>query len=137
MADFLSIQLIAPIPKTLVDVPKVLGAVRRQQALVAGQVVARGKRYPPERPNQQYVRTGDLGRSWHIRTLSDGVLIYNDAIDTRRRGAKFYANYVFGFDDDGTGQSIWHQGRWPTIGQLANRSLHARQIQDAINSALA
>lgn len=66
--------------------------------------------YPPERPNQLYVRTGNLGASWRVERTEDGYTIRNDA---RRKGRR-YARYVVG-DAYGLGQAWMHAGRWPVF----------------------
>lgn len=127
--------------RNLLDVPKVVRAIQTAQNLYAGQIVNRGRHYPPERPNQEYVRTYELKRRWRVvpsRRVGDRmeVDILNEATDTKRRTPRQYAGYVFGFDDKGTGQSAYHVGRWPTKRQLANRESYRQQVQNAINRAL-
>lgn len=65
--------------------------------------------YPPELPNSDYERTGELGRSWdvaleNVRGFNAELIISNDATDPR---GKQYAAYVIG-----DLQAPIHQGRW-------------------------
>ena len=82
------------------------------------------KPYPPERPRQRYVRTGQLGRSWGARRSPGGATIFNN---------RPYARYVVG-DDKGKGQAWMHAGRWwlaadvirderPTLGSMLKNKL--------------
>lgn len=119
------------------DSRKYLVAIQRTQNLFAGQVINRARHYPPERPNQQYRRTFNLRTGWKVRPsrpVGDDfeVVIYNDAVDTNRRSPKEYAGYVYGFNLQGQGQSIWHVGRWPILGRLADMQSYYRQMQNAI-----
>lgn len=84
--------------------------------------VTQMKRYPPTRPNQQYVRTGTLGRSWSVRPItrtssgwrvvigSNGMISpYNRRVQQRDMQANI------------------HRGRWQTAETVAEQS--ASQIQ--------
>lgn len=128
----------------LVNIEAVLRGIQRAQNLYAGQVIHRGQHYPPERPNQKYVRSQQrhhIKNSWKVipsRRVGDTqeVSIINIATDSRRRAPKQYAVYVFGFDALGTGQSIWHVGRWPIQGKLLNVDSYHQQIHNAIERAI-
>lgn len=138
MVDFqLRVESIAP-SGPFININKILQAVQRTQNLHAGQVLNRARQYPPERPNQQYERTYTLRDSWkHIPSKRVGdnfeAVIYNDATDSYGRQ---YANYVYGFDDQGTGQSAYHVGRWPTRSKLVQLDSYQRQVQNAIERAI-
>lgn len=125
----------------IVDINAVLRAVQQAQNLFAGQVIKRGQNYPPERPNQKYKRTDGIKHGWKVipsKRVGDNqeVVITNTATDRRRKRPKQYAGYVFGFDDAGTGQSVWHVGRWPKKGQLLNVESYRQQMQNAIDRAI-
>ena len=64
--------------------------------------------YPPELPNQRYVRTGRLGRSWQHNRLGQSHLVIRNAASDKGR---IYSRYVVGWDT-GKGQARIHQGRW-------------------------
>lgn len=126
------------VKKGIVNTQEMLRAVQRTQNLVAGQVIRRGQQYPAERPNQKYIRTFKLKESWRVvpsRQSGDRFVcdVVNDATDTKRKTPKKYAGYVFGTNDAGRGQSVYHVGRWPTVGQLANRESYRQQVQNAVN----
>lgn len=123
------------------DVNAILRSLQQAQNLYAGQVIRRGRNYPPERPNQKYKRTLKLKREWHIqpsRRVGDSmeVSITNTATDTARKRPKQYAGFVFGFDVTGKGQSSYHVGRWPTQAGLINVESYQRQMQNAIDRAV-
>jgi hypothetical protein len=71
--------------------------------------------YPPERPNQKYIRTGAYGRSWNI-TTDKGAKSYT----LKSSGVK-YARYVGGYAD-GTGQAMVHAGRWALLQAAMQRA---------------
>jgi hypothetical protein len=69
----------------------------------------KGTPYPPKRPRQTYVRTGQLANRWKIeRHGFSRVSIMNEAVG--RRGQR-YTTYVVG-DSQGGGQAWMHRGRW-------------------------
>lgn len=68
----------------------------------------RAKPYPPELPNQRYVRTGRFGRSWTHRRVADSALAIRNAAAQRGR---YYARYVTA-GENATGQARIHQNRW-------------------------
>jgi len=74
--------------------------------------------YPRERPNQKYVRTGNLGASWRVVKLQDGYRVENDASNRGRR----YARFVVG-DAYGTGQAWMHAGRWQRFRDVVEEEL--------------
>lgn len=126
------------------NVNAILRSVQQAQNLYAGQVVRRGQNYPPERPNQKYVRSlqpKHIKNSWKVtpsRRVGDAqeVTIINEATDTARKRPKRYAGYVFGFDTLGTGQSWFHVSRWPKQSGLINVESYQRQMQAAIDRAV-
>lgn len=63
--------------------------------------------YPPELPNQKYIRTGTYYRSFKLRPNGTGYTLSSDAVQKGRH----YTPYVGGAAD-GTGQAIIHVGRW-------------------------
>lgn len=65
--------------------------------------------YPPMRPNQKYVRTGQLANRWATKKRGPSRwAIVNNA--TGKRGQQ-YPTYVVG-DATGGGQAWMHRGRW-------------------------
>ena len=74
--------------------------------------------YPPELPDQKYIRTGDYGNSWRI-VSNDGLsyTLRSDGVD--------YAHWVGGYSD-GTGQALIHAFRWTRLSDAMQRA--ARQF---------
>lgn len=83
-------------------------------------VVRQMQTYPPERPGQQYVRTGRLFYSWKVEEIPNGYALENRA---SRRGRE-YAGYVIG-DAYGGGQAWMHVGRWETLRDVTKEQLRA------------
>ena len=90
--------------------PKAEALVNEVQSWLDGEAQRlQGKAYPPERPNQRYVRTGNLARSWTSKILSS---------QATSKALKFlvllnratYARYVV----DKARQAWMHRGRWWT-----------------------
>ena len=75
--------------------------------------------YPGERPNQRYVRTGNLGASWRVDRLDDGYRISNFA---RGPKGRLYTRYVVG-DAYGLGQAWMHRGRWQLFRDVADAEI--------------
>jgi len=67
--------------------------------------------YPPERPGQQYVRTGRLGRSWkHKRYRKTKSRVEWGVENKAAQRGRVYPSYVVG---DEQGRQAWmHKGRW-------------------------
>lgn len=85
------------VPKTVVEATQ-LAALRAKARIV---------NYPPELPNQRYVRTGIFGDSWEVSRVPRGWKIEGDA----RQFGRGYTVFVTG-DAFGLGQASIHQGRW-------------------------
>jgi hypothetical protein len=79
----------------------------------------RAKPYPPQRSGSKYQRTGDLGRMWEVKPITEGVLNITNL--AQRRG-RYYGGYVVG-DGEGKGQAGIHQGRWWLLKKFADRAL--------------
>lgn len=61
--------------------------------------------YPPKRPGQTYVRTGQLANRWRAEQVKPGVWRINNA--AVGKNGREYAQFVVGE------QQAWmHQGRW-------------------------
>lgn len=74
-------------------------------------LITDARTYPPELPNQRYVRTGDLGDGWRRQVVSSSpTLIALDVFNPVP-----YGPYVMGADD----QTAPFVGRWSTIEALA------------------
>ena len=71
--------------------------------------------YPPTLPNQKYIRTGTLKRSFGYKKISRAR--YNITNTAQQRG-RFYPQYVIG-----TKQAKIHQGRWWLMRDVANQEL--------------
>lgn len=75
--------------------------------------------YPPPRPNQRYVRTGRLGRSW----ASGRVAQNKHYIDnTARADGRYYASRVLG-NSLGKEQAWMHAGRWYVFRSLLDNKI--------------
>lgn len=68
----------------------------------------RSQKYPPELPNQRYVRTGRFGRGWTSGRIAQNRHYIDNTASARGR---LYARYVVG-NSEGGGQARIHQGRW-------------------------
>lgn len=110
--------------KGLQDLHKEIPQIGRQQIRVVMERVKRiMEAYPPERPMQQYQRTGRLFYSWGIDRLGNtGYTLKNDA---QRRG-KYYAQWVVG-DAYGNKQNRkYHKGRWPLLRDTVEEEVEKR-----------
>lgn len=83
--------------------------------------------YPPELPNQQYRRTGDLRRSWRQRRSAPTEL----HVESVNVG---YAPWVM----DATQQARIHRGRWQTDSMIADqhRPIAIRILTERLEAAL-
>lgn len=77
--------------------------------------------YPSPPPNSSYIRTGNLGRSWHKEQKYDKdnfkASIYTDGVE---REGREYSVYVQKGERDGRPAQAWmHKGRWKTHTQVA------------------
>lgn len=88
----------------------IAGAMRLEEEY-AEKLIAMLQYTPPERPEQKYVRTGELIKHWKInpgdpRVTPSGIIcrVINDVKDDR---GKYYATYV-----QGPWQTAMHAGRW-------------------------
>lgn len=106
------------------EIPKI---GRRKMYDAMNRITRTMEGYPPERPNQKYVRTGNLGASWKVKRLDDGYMISNDA---RRRG-HYYAKYPVG-DAYGHGQAWMHKGRWQVFKTVADEEIQ-KMPQEIVN----
>ncbi len=86
------------------DIPKI---AKNNIENVFKRAVKQMKEYPPERPNQTYIRTYEFKNSWQIIPMATGFKVTNTAT---RRGTR-YPFYVVG-DAVGQGQAWMHVGRW-------------------------
>lgn len=109
-----------------VKAQKVLRAPMNRAAL---RIQADMQRYPAQRPNSSYRRTGTLGRSWTstIDNLGDGIRV---RIGNRVRYAPFVQSSMF--------QARVHRRRWQTDRIVLNRHRGAIQADFArtVNQAL-
>lgn len=84
---------------------------RRQIRTRMDRIKRRMEAYPPERPGQKYIRTGQMFYSWRIQpTERNGYSLENFAT---RKGVN-YPRYVVG-DAYGQGQAWMHRGRWELL----------------------
>jgi hypothetical protein len=86
--------------------------------------------YPPERPGQRYVRTGNMFYHWFIVPVEDiGYQIGNSAT----KDGTAYPKFVVG-DAYGTSQAWMHKGRWPRFRDVTEEELESlpKEIQDQI-----
>src|SRR5205823_1294319 len=84
-------------------------------------VLERLRAYPPERPGQTYVRTGDLGRAWAVSIDARGTNLFQDRVSAELHNevtgpsGRSYAAWVQGDPKDGGPSQVpIHQGRWTT-----------------------
>ena len=56
---------------------------RRRIYNTSNRVLVRMRKYPKERINQRYRRTGRLGRGWRLKKLDNGYTIINDTKYTK------------------------------------------------------
>jgi hypothetical protein len=94
-------------------------------------VLARIRRYPPERPNQRYIRTGTLNRSWSRRIEGSGLSIRGIV---GSNGAMAPYNRLV---QDRQHQSRVHRGRWQTIQDVAEQEQNTvvRMFADRLAAA--
>lgn len=99
------------------DVPK----VGRQGIFRTAQRIAKRLRiYPPERPDQKYIRTNTLKDSVEITPLSNGYEISVKPVSPK--GVE-YGDYVLG-DADGNGQAWMHEGIWTPFANVALEEIY-------------
>lgn len=94
-------------------------------------LIARMRRYPPTRPNQKYIRTGTLGRSWFSRTEGSGLNI---------TGRVFSAGNIAPYNrivQDRQHQGRLFRGRWQTIQDVAEQEQNTvvRMFADRLAAA--
>lgn len=94
-------------------------------------VLARVRRYPPQRPGSGYIRTGTLNRSWSKRVEGSGLNIRGTV---GSNGAMAPYNRLVQSRRD---QAIIHQGRWQTIEDVAEQEQNTvvRMFQDRLAAA--
>lgn len=97
---------------------------------------------PPERPNQTYIRTGTLGRSWNKKKLSQTEWAF---INSANQHGRFYPIYVLGNSDGDrrnaykhNRQAWMHKGRWWIAYDVIENELKdfAKQAQKAAQKIL-
>jgi len=66
--------------------------------------------YPPKRPAQKYIRTGQLANRWAVERRSQSLIVI---VNRANRKGREYARFVVG-DSQGEGQAWFHRGRWWT-----------------------
>ena len=76
--------------------------------------------YPPERPDQTYVRTFALRDSVRVTGLPSGYVISVNPISPK---GVAYGGYVVG-DADGNGQAWMHKDRWPQFANVALEEIY-------------
>ena len=104
-------------------------AIRGSLEDSASYFLARVKRYPPARPNQQYVRTGTLGRSWSARPLARTASGWEKLVGSNGFIAP-YNRVVM----DRTRQARIHQGRWIPVQTIAEQS--ESRVQQFVNARI-
>jgi len=87
------------------------------------------KRYPPTRPNQRYVRTGTLGRSWSARPVTRTANGWQSVVGSNGNMAP-YNRQVQSRDEQGH----WFVGRWRTAESAVEQS--ASQIQRFVDARI-
>jgi hypothetical protein len=94
-----------------------IGDVPIQEFAQEQRAVLKSEPYPPKRPGQRYVRTGQLANRWAVvREASSRYQIINQA---RSKRGVYYAGYVVGK------QQAWmHKGRWWQAWRVLQRNMH-------------
>ena len=102
----MTVQNAEIVRKGLQDLGAEIPKIGRLQIYQTAQAIVRRMRvYPPERPNQTYIRTGRLGAGWGVRQSNGamaGYTVYNSVP---------YTKYVVG-NAYGLEQAWMHEGRW-------------------------
>ena len=82
------------------------------------------KVYPPERPNQVYVRTYRLKGGWFVMDVGNGYRLQNYV---------FYTSDVVG-NAYGLGQGYWFVGRWKLVRDVVDAEVRKlpQEIDDNI-----
>jgi hypothetical protein len=95
------------------EIPKI---GRRRLRTIANRVVRIEQAYPPERPNQTYVRTGNFFSHWEIKEITEGKKSIGYMIENRARNkrGREYGRFVVG-DAYGASQAWMHRGRWSLL----------------------
>lgn len=96
---------------------------------VKGEKLQGMSHYPPELPNQVYVRTGDLGEGFGVDRYAASAYRFGNSVD--------YAPAVIG-DSYGRGQDAVHAGRWWTLYDVLSRELPTavEALQEYLNQKL-
>lgn len=103
---------------------------RRQIRVRMDRMKRRMEAYPPERPGQKYVRTGQMFYSWRIMPSErNGYTLENFAT---RRGVN-YPSFVVG-NAYGQGQAWMHRGRWELLRDVVEEEL--QDLPDAIRTEI-
>lgn len=120
------------IPKSLykkLDPAEYTRALQRGMSDATKIVMAEAQVYPPRRPNQKYIRTGNLRRSWNnrkIRITATGVegLVYSSEAKAPYNAYVQHPRY----------QAWMHRGRWQTTDDVArkNHKQIAKAFEDQI-----
>ncbi len=71
--------------------------------------------YPPERPNQRYIRTRTLARSWSRLPVTGSGLALRSGVGSNENIAPYNRDVQSAED-----QKPIHRGRWPTDEQISN-----------------
>ena len=109
------------------EIPKI-GRRRMYDAMV--RITSKMKKYPPERPNQRYVRTFKFRNSWSVNRTDAGYVIKNSA---SRKGRE-YGHWVVG-NAYGTTQAWMHQGRWQLFRDVVDDEIDKlpKEVADKID----
>lgn len=95
-------------------------AVKAVQRKHAEAIKKRLQQYPPERPESLYVRTGDLGRGWHVPSTG----ISGSGIVTLVANSVRYSTYV-----QGPWQTAIHEGRWLALADAVDREGYHAELR--------
>ena len=109
-----------------------LDALQGDVGDILDDIAADAANYPPERPNQRYVRSGDLGRGWtESEPLMQGDATSLLAVLTN---SVSYGPFVQGTED----QATVHAKRWRTTDQIAAawEDRAAQRIEQALGKLI-
>ena len=88
----------------------------------------RAQKYPPELPNQRYIRTGIYGRSFKLVKLGTGIIgarIESDAVQKGRHYTVFVGGNAIGY-----GQARIHEGRWVLIKDAVDQEVIRNMVTE-------
>lgn len=100
--------------------------IRKQLGITVGEIIQELiLSYPPELPDQKYVRTYELMGGWNYHgpiDEPDGSISFTITNNATDPSGRVYAGLV----QDENRQLLVHQGRWPTVQEIQTEFAHAQ-----------